>query len=269
MVAMPAWADSSFDPTDPGIAKRWTFSAAGFFVRFDTAASYDVDGAPFSAAVDLEDALGLESDVSEFRLEGAYRFNHRHRFDFGYVFLGRESKVVLLDQQIEWGGETIEFGAVVQSNFDTGIYQMAYHYTPFQWKRVKAGFSFGISAFDLDLGIAAAVDGTGPPNGEFEFEDAVGEKLLAPVPVLGTHLVYSPADRVFLRFNLKWFDLDLDDWEGSLFDGYVSADYFPWKNVGFGVAYDVFRIRYTKFGSERVTVNYDIKGIALYIRLAL
>ena len=128
-----SWAQERYD--DKPLANRFAIRIGGFLVqRFDTTVRLDSKQVPIGTVVDLEDSLQVDSDAQVARIDGYYRFNKKHRINFGWFSVNREGDAVVT-QEIRWGdpetGEEIiiEPGARVLSQYDFDVVNVSYSWS--------------------------------------------------------------------------------------------------------------------------------------------
>lgn len=253
------------NPERRGISNRFTLALGAYVVNFDTQARLDSSGGEIGTGIDLEDDLNLNRDQIDLRMDGMYRLGRRSRLDFGYLFLGRDSFNVL-DEAIEYGDINFDVGAEVATSFDTQLFRIGYNYSFVKRPRVAAGFTAGISTFIFDL----ALFGEGTIDGE---EDGAAgdlvleaQDLIAPVPMLGLHLLYSITPRLAFRATAHAFYLNTDDWVAQLSEFKLALDYYAWKNVGVGLGYDLVNMSYTdEDATKKFKVSYEYDGLLAYV----
>jgi hypothetical protein len=248
-----------------GISNRFSMAVGAYVVNFDTQARLDSSEGDVGTGIDLEDDLNLNRDQIDLRIDGMYRLGRRSRLDFGYLFLGRDSFNVL-DEPIEYGDINFEVGAEVASRFDTEVVRIGYNYSFINRPRVVAGFTIGISTFIFDLALfgEGTIDGEdGGAEGDVVLE---AQDLIAPVPMLGVHLVYSIAPRLAFRTTAHAFYLNTDDWVAQLGEFKLGLDYYAWKNVGVGLGYDLVNMSYTdEDATKEFRVSYKYDGLMAYL----
>ncbi len=59
----------------------------------------------------------------------------------------------------------------------------------------------------------------------------------------------------------------IDNVKASSFQWRVALDYYPWKNVGFGAAYDYMDISIEKQADRTVEFDYKYDGPMVYLSL--
>lgn len=75
--------------------KKFSFTAGGFFNRINSSLRYGLSG--LGVEVDMEEVLGLDTNMFVFKTEAAWRFsdNLRHRLDAGWFAINRKSSKAL------------------------------------------------------------------------------------------------------------------------------------------------------------------------------
>ena len=81
ILSQPVYAESSADAEKPW--EKFSINFGAFISSIDS--SLRIGASSIGVDIDVEDLLGLESDLSVFRVDAIWRFsqNRRHRFDFG------------------------------------------------------------------------------------------------------------------------------------------------------------------------------------------
>ena len=87
--------------------------------------------------------------------------------------------------------------------------------------------------------------------------------------MVGQFLDLKLTPRLFYRNSIEIFRFSTVDWELTLLDVSGSLEWYPFKNVGFGIGYNLVDIDYTDDdGSERLQAEYRFDGILFYVSLA-
>jgi hypothetical protein len=245
-----------------GISDRFSISLGGYLVSFSTDASLSSQRISTGTEINLEEILGLPTREVDFRMDGYYRFSRRHALEFGYIYMARDAYKVV-EEEFVFGDYTFGVGAEVETLFDTGLFKLAYDYSFVNRGKIDAGITAGLSTFRIDLGLNGTGNITGP-EGPVSGEIAEGEKLLAPVPMLGFHFDYAIRPRLFLRTSAEWFDLGTEAWNAGLREFKLTIDYFVSKHFGFGVGYDVVRMRYADKSDPRFEIHFEYNGALFY-----
>jgi len=99
------------------------------------------------------------------------------------------------------------------------------------------------------------------------------EDIVAPLPVVGMSLDFVITPKLFLKQSLEVFYLEIGDFKGSISSFTIACEYNAWKNVGFGLGYDVFDLKLEANGSDYPNIDFVGKvefaysGLLLYTKI--
>ena len=226
--------------------ERFSFNLGGFITAINSDVSLGVEGLGIS--VNVEEALDLDSSVSVFRVDGLWRFtrNLRHRLDLGWFDISRDSSTTLL-KDIQIGDTLFPLGTEVTTSFDLQVFKGAYSYSFFQDDRMDMGVSFGLFVMPIDFKIDA--------SGAFEGHES--ESITAPLPVLGLRADFAITPKLFLKYNVDFFYLEIDQFEGAVTDTKLALEYNAFKNLGFGIGLERFNIYIKAEGEDYPNIDFN------------
>jgi hypothetical protein len=209
----------------------------------------------------VEDALNLDSSLTVFRGDAFVRLgsSKRHRLDFSYYDL-RRSATRTLEKDLEIGDNTYPIGTTVDSSLDFQIIKGGYSYSLLQDNRVDIALGAGLFVIPINFEISAAG------------RRSTAESITAPLPFVHLRADVALTPKFFLRQTYEIFYLKVNTFEGSLFNGLIALEYNPWKYIGFGFGYNIFRVAFKAEGSDypyvdftgKIQLNYG--GLLLYAR---
>jgi hypothetical protein len=243
--------------------EKYSFSLGYLVSSMDTSIRM---GGGTGLDIDLEDTLNLESSMSVVRLEGLRRFN-KHRIDLSWVALKREAtRTVGEDFTIKNNeGEevTISAGSVVDSYLNLDLYKLTYSYSFIQDERLDLAGIAGFYVAPISVGISAQglVDKKGT------------QSFTAPLPLIGLRMDFAVTPRWFIRYQAQCFYLAYKNFNGSIYSSTAAVEYKPWENAGFGLGYDIFRMKLEADGQDypgvdlRGNVGFQYAGLMLYAKL--
>ncbi|MDJ0835479.1 MAG: hypothetical protein QNK37_03120 [Acidobacteriota bacterium] len=235
----------------PGMTDRWNLSFGSFSQNVDTEVRADSDQG-MGNDLDFEDDLGFDPDTTETRLDGYYRFG-RHRIDFGYHRFRRTS-VRVIDETIVFGDRTFEVDSTIDAFFNTDYFKLGYRYSFVKKRRTDFGLAAGFSTFDLEAGLALALELSS--EGEvLAVDEGVSVGVTAPAPLVGLYFNRQLHRGLLLRAVGEFFALDLDEFDGSVTDIRTVLDYYPWRRIGFGLGYN-----YVEVEIDQIKIIEDIQG---------
>jgi hypothetical protein len=260
------WAEDPVSHDTPW--EKFNVNLGYFISNTDTDLSI---GSGLGLSVNVEDLLGLDTTNSVFRIDGSWRFtdNRRHRFDLTWFSIRRDgSNTIGQDFPIKDkdGNEiTIPAGSQVTSKFDLDIYRGRYSYSFFQDDRMDLAFSIGLYAMPIDIELNA--------SGLIDVNES--ESFTAPLPTLGLRADFAITPKWFLRSNFEVFYIEIKEFTGTLYESNVAIEYLPWKHLGFGLAFNTFRLGIEADGEDYPGIDFagelDFKytGLLLYAKMFL
>jgi hypothetical protein len=212
----------------------------------DRESNTNLQGSPSDPGtdVDLEKDLGLSRSDSVFRLDGYYKFNEKHRIDFSWFDLSRSSSKQI-ERDIEWNGTLYPIDTSVNSEFDLGIYKVAYTWSFYRQDKNFLGVTAGLYIADTGTSLIA------PNIGTREVAS-----VTAPLPVVGLRGQYYFSDKWSFRASAEFFLFEYNDWDGDLMDLYAGLDYQVSDRIAVGAGFNsvTFDLGVTK---ENFTGNVD------------
>jgi hypothetical protein len=249
-------ADSKENPWE-----RFSLSLGGFAATMNSSVVLGAKELGTGLAIDVEDALNLDSSLTVFRGDAFVRLgdNKRHRLDFSYYDLRRHATRTL-QKDLDIGGNTYPVGATVDSSLDFQIIKGGYSYSLLQDNRVDIALGLGVFVMPIKFEInAAGVRST-------------SESITAPLPFVHFRADVALTPKFFLRQTYEFFYMQVNNFQGSLFNGLLALEYNPWKHIGFGAGYNVFRVFLKASGGDYPNINFtgsmqlDFSGLMLYAK---
>jgi hypothetical protein len=231
--AAPAASAEDFSLiTGKGYASLGTFSnESEIDLRIDgTAGEIGTD-------IDWDKSFGNVDDTV-FRLDGLWRFNENHHLRILATDFTRKNKAVL-DEDIEFRGDTILAGSSVTAEFSFMILEAAYEYALKHTENLELALSAGLHWTALDTGLKYKLLTPGS-----EVSDSIGNSASVdlPLPVFGGHALWRMGGDFYLDAMVQWFALSIDEYDGGLINYRAAVIWQPSKWVGIGVGYDSFNI---------------------------
>ena len=214
--------------------------------------------------IDVEEALGLDTSTTVFRLGGTWRFsdNRRHRADLTWFALRRDGNKTI-GQDIVIDGVTYPTGTRVDTGFDLDVYKAAYSYSFFQDDRMDVGAGIGLYVMPI----------------RFEFRASgllagnVSESVTAPLPVFGLRADFALTPKWLIKSSIDLFYLEYEQFKGAVYDTMVGVEYKAFKRVGFGLAVENFNVAVEAEGEDypeidfKGKIDYRYLGAMLYAKV--
>jgi hypothetical protein len=249
--------------------EKYSLSLGYFISTLDTGIRL---GTGVGVDIDAEDLLDLDATMSVARLEGLRRFG-RHRIDLSWMSLKREAtRTVQEDFSFENNeGEqvSVEAGAAIESYLDLDLYKLTYSYSFIQDDRLDLAAALGLYIAPIGLGITAQ----GSANGQAVATEKSANSFTAPLPMLGLRMDVAVTPKWFIRFLGQAFYLEYESFKGAIYSSTMAVEYKPWQHVGFGVGYDMFKMKLEAAGADypeidfKGNIDFQYTGLMLYAKL--
>ncbi len=253
----------------PFLTQRWNVFAGGYVAEFDTEAQFG-SSILLGAIIKLEQDLGLESSIDTFVAGGSYRFNKRHQLAASYISLARSARQAIV-ADIDTGELRFLAGAVIETQFDTKIFKLNWKYSVSNSPNLAAGFTAGLSTFDLFLalnGQAIVIDPAEPDFGTTVFGAEEGN-FIAPVPLVGIFIDWAPGPRWMVRGTAQGLKVNVSGTEVRVLESAFTAEYYFSRLFGLGFGLTGTDILYSREKEkETFRAEYAINGLSLYLTFA-
>ena len=198
--------------------------------------SYNVQGADTSitilssggigGGISFSDDLGGDTSDRIPRIDGYYRFNDKHRFDFSAFSISR-SGLKTLALQLEIGDEIYQASETLSSEIKYSIIRLGYAYSFYRSPGVELSFSAGLNVTRYDFRYSLV-------NGDKS--DSSG--VTSPLPVFGLHMSYLMSPKWSLIYVAEYFFIEIDNkLDGTLFNGEIDIEYRLFDNFALGAGF--------------------------------
>lgn len=248
------------------ISDKFTVSLGSYITDFTTDVAIG-SGNVIGTFIRVEDDLGIDEDDTLFRVEGLYRFNRRHAISFAVWKADREGGAVL-GEDIDFDGSIFDVGVAVESKLDTTWLRIDWRYSFLRTDRGEAGVSAGLTFYQFDIavaGLATVDDGMGST---ILVQTRSGDDLVAPIPTMGFFINHGITPNLVFRFAADFFDLDIDDYEGSLVTTSLMFEWYFSRHVGIGGGVTGSDLDFKFVGDDPFLVDYRQTGLVGYVTFA-
>ena len=269
VATIPASAkELSFEYDYPVVSDRWGISLGGYLVDLDTTVAVGF-GNVVGTIIKLEDILNLEESQDILRLEGFVRMAPKHALEFGLLQINRSANADILTDVLDF--DEFEFTGSIDTVFNIDQLKTTYKYSFINNGQVNAGFSVGLSWFNLEAtvsGNAELLDSNGDPIIDGLTLEETEERLLAPVPSLGMFVEYAPVKWFLVRMEAQFFDLDIGDLDFLYSDTRIVMDFYVTRHVGLGIGVGTTRLEYIDTGDDPLRVDFRFGGVLFHLSIA-
>jgi len=191
----------------PWFVERFRVSAGFFYVVNNTNIKVGITGSP-GTDVNLEKDLGFNAEVGTFLANLQWRISSRSRFTFSFYQIDR-SALHTLDKDIVFGDNTYPANSMVNSYFNTAIYQFSYGYALLSKPKFELGLLVGAHVVGSNAEISLVVNSAG---------SAVSNNfgITAPIPDIGIWGGYAFSNRFAINFDVDFLSLTVGSKSGRL-----------------------------------------------------
>jgi len=203
--------------------ERFSVNVGGFITGLNSDIQFGNRESGLGIAINLEEALDLQTSSLVLRGEAGYLFGKRMRSSakLGYfAFLRSSTKI--LETEITVGEETFPIGTDVNSSYNLQIFKGTYDYTFYSDERVRLGVSAGL--FIMPINFSTTALGLSEEKVQF----------IAPLPVLGVSSNFAITPKLFFKQSIDILYLNTSSFTGRISDINIRVEYNLWKHFGFG-----------------------------------
>lgn len=190
-----------------------------------------LDSTGVGVGVSFDKDLGGDTTDSVARIDGYYRFNDRHRLEFGSFTVDRHGET-FASLTI---GDTVFADETITSNIKYTITKVGYAYSFYHSPQVELSLLAGLNITDYDIDYSGST-GTSGASG-----------VTAPLPLFGLQMTYAISPKWSVRYISQAFYIDIEDTlKGTLLNSEWSIEYKAFKNFAIGV------------GTTRLSTDFDV-----------
>lgn len=225
-----------------------------FLSNINSTAQLNTKTGNFGTIINLETAFRLPETKNLFRLSGLYRFNNRHSVEGYYYALNRSGSNITRDSLV-FGNLNININSSVDAFFNATLYGAKYRYSIYNDESIEAGFSAGLSFLDVGVGLTVKL---------LNHEKADDYDDLLFLPVIGFFNRINITDNLIFRSNVDMFALDIEKYDGVLFDFGLSLEYMFLQRIALGISYNAFTLDIKFDAKESGRLIYSHKGLIFF-----
>jgi hypothetical protein len=221
----------------PWMSNRFLINVGVYYPTTDLKFSVKGTANPMDEEVDFEQALGLSDSESVFAMNFRWRFGEKWSLWAQYFSTSKDGTRVLLED-VEWEDFIFREGSTVSGGAGVKVARL------FFGREFLTGskYEFGAGAGTHWLEIDAFIEGDVAINDqETGFQRAAVDAAF-PLPNIGAWYYYSFSKKLLFESRLDWLYVDIGDYKGGLIDAGVGLNFQAFKNVGFGLYYQFFRV---------------------------
>jgi len=218
----------------PRFGDTISLSLGGMAHRGDASLSSTRDDAPVDKLTFKD--LGMSDKTKVFWADFTWQFAERWQVSVNYSSFDADG-LTTTTRGGNFGGLDWSIGAALSTDFEMELYIVDVTWDVWKTDKAHLGVGLGLHAADLNLDmlleVGADIGGIGGAV-EARSEQA---SVLAPLPNISLVGGVMVAENVYVGGHMGFFSLKYDKYDGDLFSARGAVEWRPWKNVGFGAAY--------------------------------
>jgi len=214
--------------------------------------------------IDLENVLGLPTQVSSIDIKASLRIANRSLLTFMYFGFTRTGSKVVTDT-IHFGDSTFAPGAQLDGSGGLTYFGFSYRYYFWRTHAFQMGGGLGLDEVELRtmLGVRATIAGQ---------DDSLQTSgiLSTPAPMLGLYFDWEALRRFYVRGSGEWISAPIGNIRATVTDDVIAAEWYAFHNYGIGGGYHYVGADVTKSlpKDARINFNYTVQGPMLYLTAA-
>lgn len=195
--------------TAPWFVERFRITAGGFVPFSNTNIQVGLKGDIAGTEIDFEKDLGFNESQLTFLSNIQWRMSRRSRLNLYYYNIPRNSSHKI-NKEITFKGQTYTINSLIESYFNTAIYQVSYGYAIISKPKYEVGLLLGTHLIGGEVGLS--IDGTsGIASGSEKFG------FTAPLPDLGIWGGYAFNKHFAVNVDANYLSLSIDEFSGKIF----------------------------------------------------
>jgi hypothetical protein len=237
---------------------RFQLTFGLFIPSITSTAQLNAPGGNVGATINLESAFKLPDTQNLFRFNGMYRFNNNHSVEGYFYQLIRKGTNVSRDS-LAFGRLNIGINSFLNAHFKAFLFGGKYKYTVYNSESIEAGFAIGLSFLNISIGAEAEL-----ANRYIGFEEY---NDLLFLPVFGFYNRLNITENLIFRNSLDMFALNIERYDGILFDFGVSLEYKMFNFASLGLSYNVFSLNVKFDTGETGRITYSHRGFMFFSKI--
>lgn len=254
-------------PVQADFDERYMLEIGATVVNFDSHIRINSRDGSIDKEIDLEDDIGVDSEVRMGSLKGSWRMADRHRLTLLYVPIKRSSERTTVND-IEVDGDIIRAGASVGVSTKTHVFDIEYLYSFYKRPKLELAGSAGIYWMNTNTEVTAAgqVLVEGSDQDEFRSDFQANQRFIAPLPLLGLSASYAINPRWLAHAYVRYLDVTINDIEGRILSLNLKTEYYFTDHVALGALFAAFDLSVEQSGVVSYnSLKYSYEGLAAYL----
>lgn len=199
--------------------------------------------------IDLDKDLGFDPTLYMPMATAYIRIAKRHQVELGIWGFGQKN-TRSLSRAINFRDTTFDINTSVSSRFYFRCYTANYKFSIIKAPVGELGLSLGTKLFDVYGKLTANLN---------DLSYAQKAHYYLPVPFPGIHGSFYLTKFLLLRGSVEYFKIGAGKWDFHVLDIKPSIEFYPFKNIGVGAAYNHFDIQVDKAPKDELDGTIKLK----------
>ncbi len=232
----------------PWYVQKFSVSAGFFFAVNSTDVTVNAPNSNRGTTVSFENDLGYLQTSPTFLGDVQWRISRRSKIELSYFGIDR-SKTRTLQKSINFGDQTYDVDATVNTFFNTGVYRLSYGYAFFTGKKGEFGAMIGFHIVKASVGIGLVGQNISKSAGN-------DYAVTAPLPDIGLWGGYVISPRWAITGEIGYLALTINNINGRIATGNFGLTYNVVNNLRATLGYNGFNF---KVSAEETHLDGSLK----------
>ncbi len=221
------------DDYHPFLSDKFNLELGVFWPQIDFTAR--VDGSHPDEEFDLDEALNLSDSETAVSINFRWRFGEKWSL-WGQGWTTNNTGNAVLEEDVEWEDVVFKEGTFAKGGVELDIVR-AFFGRQFD---LEPQHEFGIGAGLHWMSLDTFIEGEIIINDSTTEFQRVSVSASFPLPNIGAWYMYSWSPKWMFQTRLDWLSASIGNYSGGLWDGQAGINYQVFKNIGFGLYYNIF-----------------------------
>ena len=237
-------------------------SIGAFFSNIDSSIGSTIVGGPNNRQgyANFESDLLLEDSSTQPITSLIWNFESLHMLSLNYFSLDREGTVINVEE-FPIGNKVFKTGTLLTTRLDLDLWQLRYGYSFHQTDISEWSVTAGLHLISFDIGFNGTVASNIGGGLTQDVAGGTGFSNTIPLPNIGTYYTYALAEKLNVRFDAQYFDINVDTLDARMIslDAGINYQHTQHFSLYTGLSYYDVQGKYTQDISAVADIDWDIK----------
>jgi hypothetical protein len=189
--------------------------------------------------IDFGDSVGVDESATLFNGQLRWKFGKGRKWSlWGQYFENKARGDATLKEDVSWQDIVFREGTFVEAEVAVKVTRVFLGRSLVKNAQHDFGIGAGIHNLDLSAYIGGEVLVDDESTG-YQRAPASASQIL---PNIGAWYNFSPAKKWLLHGRIDWISADINDYDGSMWNGNVGVNFQAFKHFGIDLSYQYFNI---------------------------